>query len=251
MLVTAKDLGFDGIEIRGIENEMYVPGFKPFLDININSTKARLERMKLTIPCLTSACYLSRKQGIDTYLKEGMDYIDLASRLGVPNIRVLGDDSPEPKEDVDFDFVVKNLSTLADYAEGKNVGVLVETNGFFADSGRILELINTVNSPNVGVLWDVHHPFRFMKEPVESTYELLKERIAFVHVKDSIFENGRLIYKMTGYGDVPVEEALTLLKEGGYTGFVSLEWVKRWCLELEDPGVVFSHFANFMRSRFD
>ena len=39
-----------------------------------------------------------------------------------------------------------------------------------------------------------------------------------------------------------------MLKDGGYDGFYSLEWVKRWDTTLEEPGIVFAHFANYMRT---
>jgi sugar phosphate isomerase/epimerase len=247
MVVTAKDVGFDGIEIRGIENELFVPKAKPFLESNLQNTKDRLKKLKLSIPCLTSACYLYDKANIFTYLKEGKEYIDLAEKLEVPYIRVLGDRNPEPDLETDFDFVAENLSILSEYAENKNVKLLIETNGIFSDSDLMLKLVNKLGSGRVGVLWDIHHPFRFYNEPVEKTYNTLKEYIKFVHIKDSLIENGKIKYKMMGHGDVPVKEAILLLKQNNFEGFVSLEWVKRWCIDLEDPGVVFSHSVNFIK----
>ena len=38
-----------------------------------------------------------------------------------------------------------------------------------------------------------------------------------------------------------------LLLEKGYEGYFSLEWVKRWDFTLEEPGIVFAHYANYMR----
>ena len=32
----------------------------------------------------------------------------------------------------------------------------------------------------------------------------------------------------------------------GYRGFYSLEWVKRWDLSLEEPGIAFAHYKQFM-----
>ncbi|NLG53192.1 MAG: sugar phosphate isomerase/epimerase, partial [Clostridiales bacterium] len=32
-----------------------------------------------------------------------------------------------------------------------------------------------------------------------------------------------------------------------YNGYLSLEWTKRWDKELEDAGIVFSHFAYMAR----
>lgn len=245
---TAGDLGFDGIEIRGIGNELYVPNAKPFIEQNIKSTMERLKRINLEIPCLTSSSFLFDRMKIESYIREGKEYIDLAQKIGTKYIRVLGDANPQPSSNIDVVFVAENLSLLTRYAENKGVKVLIETNGVFADSEKILALMGMVNSPAAGILWDMHHPYRFMNEPVSTTYGKLKEYIEFVHIKDSIMENDKVKYRMMGYGSVPVREGLELLKSNGYEGYVSLEWVKRWCMELEEPGVVFSHFINYVKS---
>ncbi len=247
MLSTAKDIGFDGIEIRGIGNELYAPKVKHFSNDNIELTKKKLTKIGLEIPCLTSACFLFDKANIDKHIKEGIDYIELAQKLGVPYVRVLGDAQPQSSE-IDIDFVAENLKKLATEAKGKGVKLLIETNGVFADSKVMKALLDTVNSDSVGVLWDVHHPVRFFNESLEYTYSNLKEYICFVHIKDSTVVDGTIKYKMTGYGDIPVKAAVELLKENGYKGYVSLEWVKRWCLDLEEPGIVFAHFAGYMKS---
>ena len=61
-------------------------------------------------------------------------------------------------------------------------------------------------------------------------------------------ENGRLVYKMLGYGDLPIQQAFSLLKGTDYSGFISLEWTKRWHADLEDAGIVFSHFAYVVKN---
>ncbi|HEX9059565.1 MAG TPA: TIM barrel protein, partial [Clostridia bacterium] len=99
---------------------------------------------------------------------------------------------------------------------------------------------------NVGILWDIHHPLRYFNEPYKETYTALKEYIKFIHVKDSIVEDDILKYKMTGSSDIPVMNILDLLKENRYEGYVSLEWVKRWHNDLEDPEVALTGFSNFM-----
>ena len=110
----------------------------------------------------------------------------------------------------------------------------------------MLKLIDDVGHPNLQVLWDVHHTFRFYNESVETTLERLFKHIRFVHIKDSVMEDGKLKYKMMGKGDIPVVDALTQLSQRNYEGFVSLEWVKRWNMDLEEPGIVFSQFINFV-----
>lgn len=247
MLSTAKDIGFDGIEIRGIGNELYVPRVKHFSSDNIELTKKKLSKIGLEIPCLTSACFLFDKANIDRHINEGIDYIDLAAKLGTPYVRVMGDAQPQAS-DVDIEFVAKNLKDLADKAKAKGVKLLIETNGVFADSKVLKALMEEVDSDSVGVLWDIHHPIRFFNESLEFTYGNLKDYICFVHVKDSLVVDGVVKYKMMGHGDIPVKAAVKLLKQNDYDGYISLEWVKRWCLDLEEPGIVFAHFAGYMKS---
>lgn len=190
---------------------------------------------------------MSDKFNIDTVIREGKEYIDLANKLGVQYIRALGDPNPHPKEDIDLNFTIESLAILASYAKDKKVKVLIETNGIYANSDIMLQLMNTVSSPHVGVLWDIHHTHRFFSEAITHTYNMLNKYIEYIHIKDSVMTNGEVKYKMMGYGDVPVKDALMLLKNNGYRGYVSLEWVKRWCMDLEEPAIVFSHFINYVK----
>ena len=51
----AKDLGFDGIEMRGLGDDLFAVNARPFRADQIDKTIALLARMHLTIPCLSSA----------------------------------------------------------------------------------------------------------------------------------------------------------------------------------------------------
>ena len=254
MIVIAKDLEFDGIEVRGIGNELFVPKARPFSPEHIDSTMNRLNSLNLNIPCLTSACFLFDEKNSEAVIGEVREYIKLASKLGVKYVRVLGDKSPQPEKAAEvtraadaIGLVIKeNLAKLLPFAMQQGVVLLIETNGIYANSKTMLKLIDDVAHPNLQVLWDVHHTFRFYNESVDFTLDKLLKHIRFVHIKDSIMSDGKIKYKMMGKGDVPVAQALSKLSQLGYEGFVSLEWVKRWNMELEDPGIVFSHFINYV-----
>ncbi|MBO7406383.1 MAG: sugar phosphate isomerase/epimerase [Clostridia bacterium] len=248
ILATAKDMGYDAVEIRGISKEIYAPAIPVFAPDRINDVRQKLSRMDLKLSCLTSACYLFDKVNSEKTAAEGKAYIELADSLGIPYVRVLGDRNPEPGEGIDDQFVADSLKRFCEFARGTGVTVLIETNGVYADSERLLRLVKAVNDPKLGVLWDVHHPYRYFNETPEKTYENLKEYIRYLHVKDSVVtEDGKLKYRMMGYGDLPVAEALKILKAGGFDGYVTLEWVKRWYSELEEPGVVFMQYISYMR----
>ena len=39
---------------------------------------------------------------------------------------------------------------------------------------KLARLMSTISCEGVGVLWDVHHPYRFMHEKPETTYQNLR-----------------------------------------------------------------------------
>lgn len=243
---TAKDLGYDGIEVRGVKNELHAPRIKEFTENSAQATKAQLSKTGLEIACLTSACYLNKKEIKDQTIKEAREYIDTAADLGVKYIRVLGDTDPAPKDTVDDEAVRASLAAIAEYGAKKGVMPLIETNGAFADTGRLKNLLQGLQ--NVGVIWDIHHPYRFFDESPEKTMENIGTYIRLVHVKDSLNNGGKIKYTMLGYGDIPVKKSVALLKQAGFAGFYSLEWVKRWDLSLEEPGIAFAQYAGYMRA---
>ncbi|MDF2686282.1 MAG: fructoselysine 3-epimerase [Clostridia bacterium] len=123
----AKDLGYNGIEIRGIEREMYAPKVREFSNENIPATMKRFKTANLEIPIFTSAAYIYDMDNKDAALKEAYDYVDLASNAGVKYIRVLGDKDIHQTIDINInpEFGLNNFNNICKYAELKNVSVLI------------------------------------------------------------------------------------------------------------------------------
>lgn len=238
---TARDLGFDGIEFRGVENEIYTPKVKEFLPQNIEATREKFKAGGLAVPVFSSGAVMGGED-IDAALKEAFDYVELCANFGSPYIRVLADKAPAPACSVDDDTAAKNLKQATDYASSKGVGVLIETNGCYSSSDRLLGLIKKVGAQNLAVIWDIHHTCRYGKEAPSDTVKKLGSLICHVHIKDSIIEDGKLKYRLLGEGDLPIKEAIEELKKIGYGGYLCLEWVKRWAYDLCEPGIAFPHF---------
>ena len=148
---------------------------------------------------------------------------------------------------MDDAYVAEQLKKLAPIAAQYDVTLLVETNGVYSDTHRLRALLDSVNSHKIAALWDMHHPYRFAGESPEQTVANLGELIKYVHIKDSVMENGKVVYKMMGEGDLPIQKMIEALQSIQYTGYVSLEWVKLWMPNLLDAGVVFPQYAEFMR----
>ena len=114
----AKDLGFGGIEIRGLGQGIFAVNARPFTDERLPKTLEKLRSLNLEIPCLASGCGLKYKEDFDKNISEVTQYIVLAKKLGTPYIRVLGDRYPEPQGEVDDDFVAESLKLLGVIASG-------------------------------------------------------------------------------------------------------------------------------------
>ncbi len=243
----AKDLGFDGIEMRGLGNGYFSFTAKPFLDENIGETVENLKKLRLEIPCLSTGCSLQYPEKQEETIEELKRYIDLAQKLNAPYIRVMADDQIVPGATIDDEVVVKGLKALAPYAEEKKVTLLVETMGEYADTKRLFDLLNEVGSDAVAALWDIHHPYRFFGEQPEQTVQNLGAYIKYTHIKDSVMVDGKVQYRMMGEGDLPMDSIVRSLRSINYEGYISLEWLKSYTPDLENAAIVFPQYINFMQ----
>ncbi len=248
IIATACDLGYNGIEIRGVKNVLDGTRIPQFSPQNAEKTKELLAKKNLEVACLTSACYIHDKNTQEDTMYQAKAYVDTASDMGITNLRVLADYGPSQSGDLDTDYVATQLREIAKYAKDKKVTVLVETNGYYANSNRMAELIEKTGESNVGVLWDIHHPFRFFNETPEYTISKIGKLVRHVHIKDSVADANGSRYTMIGMGDIPIKDCVLKLIETGYDGYFSLEWLKRWDLSLEEPGIAFSAYASFMKN---
>ena len=246
---TAADLGYNGIEIRGIADEIYAPKIQVFSDEMLESTKEQLSRHSLEFPVLTTGAYILDNPDKDAVRTEVEDYSALASKLGVKYIRLLIEKTPEPGiTNPNIDAAIPEFRALCDLAARFGVTILTETNGALADTKKCRAFLDAVGRENCGVIWDPHHPIRYFGEsPAESVLNIGKY-IKHVHLKDSVMgTNGKVTYLMTGYGTMPFPAIINALRQIGYDGYLSYEWVKRWSRELAEPGVALHQYINYMR----
>jgi len=241
---TAKDLGYSAVEVRGIGRDIYAPNIKQFSN-DSDVTIQKLNTMGVGISMFTSAATFAVHNDQEKSMKEAKEYIDLAKKMNVPYVRIMSTDRPQ-FDGGDIVLCKKLFAELVDYADGTGVTPLMETNGLFVDTKALTNFLNDIGG-NSGALWDIHHPYRFGGETIEQSIDNLGDKIKYVHLKDSIVEKGATAYKMMGYGDIPLAKAINELKSINFDGYYTLEWVKRWNKELEEPGIVFSHFVSYMK----
>ena len=184
-------------------------------------------------------------------------WIDLAEDLQVPLVRVFGGQArpglaPEPPEVVN-DWVAEALSRAAPTAEQAGVTIVLETHDAFSSARRVAAVLDRVNSPRVAALWDSHHPYRVGEMP-QDVIEALGPRIAHVHVKDArrtTPDGSDWQLVLLGEGEVPVREQLAALERHGYSGYVSVEWEKKWHPEIVEPEIALPQHIRWLRSVAD
>ena len=245
----AKDLGFDGVEIRGVAGNEYAPTAQPFRARQRQRTRAQLERIGLAISCFSTSSELYSKMGRLEAMDEVGEYLELASEMGTPYVRVLLSRDIRPVGNVDDAAVVKTLRELGNIAAIYDVTVLIETEADYADTSRLARVLDEVDSPYVGALWDMQHPYRLFGESPETTLANLGKHLRYCHIKDSVITDDRVQYRMMGEGDMPLVHMLDVLQASGYDGYVSFEWPRRWARDVAigEPGIVFPQYINYMR----
>jgi len=243
----ANRLGYDGIEIRGIEGELYLPKARPFLLENRGETRRQLADHGLEICCLDTSCAFHAPEKYDSAIQEGRAAIDLAAELDVPFIRVFGDLLPGgiPEKNV-LSRVSGGLDELGDYAESGGVTVLLETHGDFNNHDLLAAVMAQTSSSAIGILWDFEHPFMNGEAP-ETTYSHLGKYIKHTHVKDARRVGNEKVLCMIGDGEVPVPKIVDILQQGGYKGWLSLEFEKLWKPYLEEPEIALPAFIRYIK----
>ncbi|MCL2508957.1 MAG: AMP-binding protein [Oscillospiraceae bacterium] len=246
----AKDLGFEGVEVHNVGSEAFSGANSPFAKSALSKTARKLHELRLKIPCLDAVCDIADAGKLTENCIDTEEHIYVASRLGTPYIRIYASAQQGKTPEEEDDAVVEYLKKMIPVAEKAGVVLLIETVGIYADTSRLLDILDYFASDNLAALWDLHHPYRVNGESAEKTVQNLGAYIRHVHIKDSVVQYGEVSYRLMGEGDIPIPEMILALRSVNYEGFVSFEWIPSWLEEIGDSGIVFPHFANYM-SRYD
>ena len=242
--------GFAAIELRGLQGNMDLPANPLFASDRIAQTKKEIQSAKLRIACVSSSANLYMEEP-DKRAKEHADarkFIDLASALGAPYVRVFGgkaatDKAPVP-DGATKARVAAGLRELGEYAGPHNVTVIIESHDHFTSSATLSDVLHAAGSEHVGLLWDAHHTFATSNEDPEFTVKQLGPWIRNTHLKDSIGTGEDRKYVLTGTGNVPIARQIKALQSIAYKGFYCFEWEKVWHPDIADPQIAIADFAR-------
>jgi len=243
---------YAAIELRGLQGNLDLPSHPAFAAGQMEQTKRDIASHGLKIACVSSSTRLGEEDA-DKRAKEiadGRRFIDLASKLGAPYVRVFGDGKPvekgaAPSEELKA-RVASGLHELGEYAATKSVEVIIESHDNFTASTTLTDVFAKANSQHAALLWDAHHTFATSNEEPEVTVKRLGGWIRHTHIKDSVGNGEDRKYVLTGRGTVPIKRQVEALRSIGYKGYFCYEWEKVWHPELDDPATAFPDYAKVM-----
>ena len=231
----AHDLGFDGIEIHNLRAPEFSRKCCPADLKTSGATYRDLFDKKLSVPCIDTTFDMTDGADTEGKIAEIGFCLEVAKGLHVPYVRIHAVKS-EGEGNV-RDIIHAALPT----AEEAGIALIIETMGVYADTAKLRALLDEYASDYLGVLWDVHYPYRENGESPQTSITNLGAYIKHVHVRDSVMGGG---YELIGEGDMPIAEFMLALDSVNYDGFVTLEWDPSWMEELDDRMVILSHFVN-------
>lgn len=180
-------------------------------------------------------------------IREGVALLELAHDLEAPFIRVFAGPPGGIYEEEAIAGALATLEPLAQRGQQLGVAIALETHDAFSSSAAVAQVLNHIQDPLVGALWDFLHPYR-VGETAQETAQHLGGRLLHVHVKDGQRPQEKYQeWKLTllGEGDVPTLSMLAALQATGYQGWLSVEWEKKWHPELAEPEVALpQHIAQ-------
>lgn len=202
----------DGIGVADYTNEQAV------------ALKAKLDAAGVKVSAVGSPI---GKIGIEDdfapHMEKFKHVVELAKIFETPYIRMFSFFIPEGKNPDDYrDEVLARTAQFVEYAKEQNVILLHENEkGIYGDNApRCLDLMKNFYGDHYKCTFDFANFVQCKQDTLEA-YELLKDYITYIHIKDAQWETGKVV--PAGMGDGHVKEILTKLSESGYEGFLSLE----------------------------
>ncbi len=218
-LENLKKLDMHYMEMRGVDgnNLIYHTPEK------VKEIKERLDGAGVALSALGSPL---GKIGIDDpfekHLEEFKVAVDIAHKMDAKNIRMFSFYIPEGESAKYKEKVFDRLGQFADYAKVNDVVLLHENEkGIYGEKAKeCKEIMDAFRGDHFKAIFDFANFVQADQDTLEA-YELLKDDIAYIHVKDAIMGSGKVV--PAGMGDGNVAEILGKLYAGGFNGFLSLE----------------------------
>lgn len=232
----AKECGYDGVELA-LGNEG--PVRYDSTEKELTDVRAKADSYGIFLPSLVcDQCWdhsisaenpETRKKGEENIIRQ----LDCAAQLGCDTILVLAGMVSHyapgreiVRYDVAYDRAFESICRLSEYAEKYDVNLAIENvgNKLLLSPLETRDFIDKVNSPKVKHYFDVGNVIKTGFP--DQWIDILGSRIAKIHVKDNLLENG--VYRPVDIlaGNVDYKAVKGALNRIGYDDWITAEVVK-------------------------
>lgn len=242
VIALAQRYDFEHIELMHTKNTQ-VEGVERSLQL--------LEEASIEVVCVCSWTHLFKPDGVEEERQTLLEAIDIAGRCGARFANTYFGQGPERDDEAAIEIYAENLKPCLDRATELGVIIVLE-NEFDWDGGdtaqsditrrpkSIRQLVERVGSPHFRLTFDACNFYYAGVEPYPYAYNLLREYVAYVHVKDGARydpqaypelssplvvsdHSGRYLCLPAGQGAINYHGLLSALRAGGYHGPLVME----------------------------
>jgi sugar phosphate isomerase/epimerase len=166
-------------------------------------------------------------------------YADLAAELDAGFVRTFLGELPDGlhPDSAIYQKITDCLNVASEHADSLGVKIAIEPHDDFVRSRDVAPVFEqSGHHPALRAIWDIGNAFASGEPPLEG-FEVFKDHLAYVQVKDGSGRDPNWQLCPLGQGDVPLRQVFELLLENNYQGALSVEWEYAWHPELDPPEV--------------
>lgn len=164
------------------------------------------------------------KDEFEPHLEKLAHTIEIAKILGTKYIRVFSFFIPKEDDPAIYrDEVMARMKAMTALAGREGVILLHENEkDIYGDIAvRCKDILDTVDSDNLRAVFDPANFVQCDQVTYPDAYEMLKDHVVYMHIKDALFADSSVV--PAGHGDGRVRDILQALSDIDYDGFLSLE----------------------------
>ncbi len=219
-LEVIKKLNIQFIEMRGVNGKCIVD--YPLSDVH--DIKRKLDQHNVRLSAIGSPIgKISITDPFEDHFALFKHTVEIAHIMETQYIRMFSFFMPKDEAPENYrDEVLARLDQFVQYAKDNDVILLHENEKeIYGDTApRCLDIMKHFYGSHFKAVFDFANFVQCRQDTLEA-YEMLKPYIAYVHIKDAIWENGKVV--PAGMGDGNLKTILSGMKKDGYSGFLSLE----------------------------
>lgn len=149
--------------------------------------------------------------------------------LGFNQLRIDGGWPKEGVEEKDYrELIMKGVSKVTETAEKQGVYLALDNHGTVTNNHVLLiDVLKTINSKHLGTNLDTmnYRWYGYAVDELRDIYRQVAPYTLHTHFKDGTGTKSAYKGMVLGEGEIPVADAVNILKDAGYNGV--------WCVEYE------------------